>query len=242
MTTTMREEQFWRQRAQTLRNLSCSSSSSSSSSLDVSKLLDRLDSVVYGGGCLEKNEAEECGFVPASNSEEEIENVRKCFQRTLIRHAMVREVEMDLLRRREIENSAALREGDTHYRCEKKLKEIFTTKKKATATKVEEPSSPEFTLSPDVEVETDENADMNKRKVRRRTPGVEKPLSSRSPLSQVNNRRETLHVPVGKPPRGNIKRARTTDDPFPIVISSKENKLIAAEDSYVCPFESSSLR
>jgi len=154
---------------------------------------------------------------------------------------MVREVEMDLLRRREIENSAALHGGDTHYRCEKKLKEIFTTKK-ATATKVEEPSSPEFTLSPDVEVETDENADMNKRKVRRRTPRVEKPLSSRSPLSQVNNRRETLHVPVGKPPRGNIKRARTTDDPFPIEISSKENKLIAAEDSYVCPFESSSLR
>jgi len=235
MATMTREEQFWRQRAQTLRNLSCSSSSSSS--LDVSKLLDRLDSVVFGG-CLEKNEAEECGFVPASNSEEEIENVRKCFQRTLRRNVKIREVEMDLLRRREIENSAELRWGDTHYRCEKKLKEIFTTKKKATATKVEEPSSPEFTLSPD----TDENADMNKRKVRRRTPGVEKPLSSRSPLSQVNNRRETLHVPVGKPPRGNIKRARTTDDPFPIEISSKENKLIAAEDSYVCPFESSSLR
>ena len=89
-----REEQFWRQRAQTLRNLSCSSSSSSS--LDVSKLLHRLDSVVFAGGCLQKNEAEECGFVPASNSEEEIENVRKCFQRTLRRNVKIREVEMGL--------------------------------------------------------------------------------------------------------------------------------------------------
>ena len=99
--------------------------------------------------------------------------------------------------------------------------------------KKEDPLSPEMSLSPDVIA--DEN-DANKRKVRRRTPGGEKP--SRSPLSNVNESGIRYHreVSLGKPPRGNVKRARTTDDPFPVVHSKENNE---SRKSYVCPFESS---
>lgn len=239
-TTTTNEEQFWRQRAQILRNLSrCSSS-------DVSKLVSRLDSVVFGNG---EDGGSSCGFVHVKDTEEEIENVRRCFQRTMRRHESVREVEMDLLKRREIESTNGKRyekeskttrlleeifnennkvdDVSTTQKCSKETKQTKKTKKK------EDPLSPEMSLSPDVIA--DEN-DANKRKVRRRTPGGEKP--SRSPLSNVNESGIRYHreVSLGKPPRGNVKRARTTDDPFPVVHSKESNE---SRKSYVCPFESS---
>jgi len=239
-TTTTNEEQFWRQRAQILRNLSrCSSS-------DVSKLVSRLDSVVFGNG---EDGGSSCGFVHVKDTEEEIENVRRCFQRTMRRHESVREVEMDLLKRREIESTNGKRyekESKTTRLLEEifnennKVDDVSTTQKSSKETKQtkktkkkEDPLSPEMSLSPDVIA--DEN-DANKRKVRRRTPGGEKP--SRSPLSNVNDSGSRHHreVTLGKPPRGNVKRARTTDDPFPVVHSKENNE---SRKSYVCPFESS---
>ena len=245
-TTTTNEEQFWRQRAQILRNLSrCSSS-------DVSKLVSKLDSVVFGNG---EDGGSSCGFVHVKDTEEEIENVRRCFQRTMRRHESVREVEMDLLKRREIESTNGKRyekESKTTRLLEEifnennkktnfnKVDDVSTTQKSSKETKQttktkkkEDPLSPELSLSPDVIA--DEN-DANKRKVRRRTPGGEKP--SRSPLSNVNvsGSRHHREVTLGKPPRGNVKRARTTDDPFPVVHSKENNE---SRKSYVCPFESS---
>lgn len=244
--TTTNEEQFWRQRAQILRNLSCCSSS------DVSKLVSRLDSVVFGNG---EDGGSSCGFVHVKDTEEEIENVRRCFQRTMRRHESVREVEMDLLKRREIESTNGKRyekESKTTRLLEEifnennkktnfnKVDDVSTTQKSSKETKEtkktkkkEDPLSPEMSLSPDVIA--DEN-DANKRKVRRRTPGGEKP--SRSPLSNVNESGIRYHreVSLGKPPRGNVKRARTTDDPFPVVHSKENNE---SRKSYVCPFESS---
>ena len=245
-TITTKEEQFWRQRAEILRNLSCCSSS------DVSKLVSRLDSVVFGNG---EDGGSSCGFVHVKDTEEEIENVRRCFQRTMRRHESVREVEMDLLKRREIESTNGKRyekESKTTRLLEEifnennkktnfnKVDDVSTTQKSSKETKQttktkkkEDPLSPELSLSPDVIA--DEN-DANKRKVRRRTPGGEKP--SRSPLSNVNDSGSRHHreVTLGKPPRGNVKRARTTDDPFPVVHSKENNE---SRKSYVCPFESS---
>jgi len=240
--STTNEEQFWRQRAQILRNLSCSSS-------DVSKLVSRLDSVVFGRGNDGEDGGSSCGFVHVKDTEEEIENVRRCFQRTMRRHESVREVEMDLLKRREIESTNGKR-GEKESKTTRLLEEIFnennkvddisTTQKSSKETKQmkktkkkEDPLSPEMSLSPDVIA--DEN-DANKRKVRRRTPGGEKP--SRSPLSNVNDSSSSHHreVSLGKPPRGNVKRARTTGDPFPVVHSKENNE---SRKSYVCPFESS---
>lgn len=245
-TITTKEEQFWRQRAEILRNLSCCSSS------DVSKLVSRLDSVVFGNG---EDGGSSCGFVHVKDTEEEIENVRRCFQRTMRRHESVREVEMDLLKRREIESTNGKRyekESKTTRLLEEifnennkktnfnKVDDVSTTQKSSKETKQttktkkkEDPLSPEMSLSPDVIA--DEN-DANKRKVRRRTPGGEKP--SRSPLSNVNDSGSRHHreVTLGKPPRGNVKRARTTDDPFPVVHSKENNE---SRKSYVCPFESS---
>ena len=237
--STTNEEQFWRQRAQILRNLSCCSSS------DVSKLVSRLDSVVFGNG---EDGGSSCGFVHVKDTEEEIENVRRCFQRTMRRHESVREVEMDLLKRREIESTNGKR-GEKESKTTRLLEEIFNennkvddvstthqksskeTKQTKKTKKKEDPLSPEMSLSPDVIA--DEN-DANKRKVRRRTPGGEKP--SRSPLSNVNDSGSRHHreVTLGKPPRGNVKRARTTDDPFPVVHSKENNE---SRKSYVCPFE-----
>ncbi|CAL6336900.1 unnamed protein product [Bathycoccus prasinos] len=232
--STTNEEQFWRQRAQILRNLSCCSSS------DVSKLVSRLDSVVFGNG---EDGGSSCGFVHVKDTEEEIENVRRCFQRTMKRHESVREVEMDLLKRREIESTNGKRyekESKTTRLLEEIFNDVPTTQKSSKETKQtkktkkkEDPLSPEMSLSPDLIA--DEN-DANKRKVRRRTPGGEKP--SRSPLSNVNESGSRYHreVSLGKPPRGNVKRARTTDDPFPVVHSKENNE---SRKSYVCPFESS---
>ena len=228
------EEEFWRQRARVLRNLSCCCSSSSSSRwngngvLGVQKLLDRLD-------CLTDDDA--FGFVQVNEREEEIENARKCFERTLRRHEMVREMEMDLLKRREFESR-----NTTNNTA--RLEEIFKTKKTSpilvSKTKKEEttttPLSPEMSLSPDV---TNDNDTENKRKVRRRTATHPDEKTTRSPLSNViNNRRRE----AGKPPRGNVKRSRSTDDPLvtTLTTSSKEHDN-AKEDSYVCPFESSTL-
>lgn len=239
--TTTNEEQFWRQRAQILRNLSCCSSS------DVSKLVSRLDSVVFGNG---EDGGSSCGFVHVKDTEEEIENVRRCFQRTMRRHESVREVEMDLLKRREIESTNGKRyekESKTTRLLEEifnennKVDDVSTTQKSSKETKQtkktkkkEDPLSPEMSLSPDVIA--DEN-DANKRKVRRRTPGGEKPSPvGGSPLSNVNDSGSHREVSLGKPPRGNVKRARTTDDPFPVVHSKENNE---SRKSYVCPFESS---
>ena len=234
------EEEFWRQRARVLRNLSCCCSSSSSSRwngngvLGVQKLLDRLD-------CLTDSD-DAVGFVQVNEREEEIENARKCFERTLRRHEMVREMEMDLLKRREFESR-----NTTSNNTATRLEEIFKTKKTSpillvSKTKKEEttttttPLSPEMSLSPDV---TNDNDTENKRKVRRRTATHSDEKTTRSPLSNViNNRRRE----AGKPPRGNVKRSRATDDPLvtTLTTSTKEHDN-AKEDSYVCPFESSTL-
>ena len=235
---TEEEEEFWRQRARVLRNLSCCCSSSSSSRwngngvLGVQKLLDRLD-------CLTDSD-DAVGFVQVNEREEEIENARKCFERTLRRHEMVREMEMDLLKRREFERRNTINNTA-------RLEEIFKTKKTSpillvSKTKKEEttttttPLSPEMSLSPDV---TNDNDTENKRKVRRRTATHPDEKTTRSPLSNViNNRRRE----AGKPPRGNVKRSRATDDPLvtTLTTSTKEHDN-AKEDSYVCPFESSTL-
>ena len=240
------EEEFWRQRARVLRNLSCCCSSSGTSSssssrwnfgngvLGVQKLLDRLD---Y---CLTDSD-DAFGFVQVNEREEEIENARKCFERTLRRHEMVREMEMDLLKRREFESR-----NTTSNNTATRLEEIFKTKKTSpillvSKTKKEEtttttPLSPEMSLSPDV---TNDNDTENKRKVRRRTATHPDEKTTRSPLSNViNNRRRE----AGKPPRGNVKRSRATDDPLvtTLTTSTKEHDN-AKEDSYVCPFESSTL-
>jgi len=241
------EEEFWRQRARVLRNLSCCCSSSGTSSsssssrwnfgngvLGVQKLLDRLD---Y---CLTDSD-DAFGFVQVNEREEEIENARKCFERTLRRHEMVREMEMDLLKRREFESR-----NTTSNNTATRLEEIFKTKKTSpillvSKTKKEEtttttPLSPEMSLSPDV---TNDKDTENKRKVRRRTATHPDEKTTRSPLSNViNNRRRE----AGKPPRGNVKRSRATDDPLvtTLTTSTKEHDN-AKEDSYVCPFESSTL-
>ena len=245
-TTEEEEEEFWRQRARVLRNLSCCCSSSGTSSssssrwnfgngvLGVQKLLDRLD---Y---CLTDSD-DAFGFVQVNEREEEIENARKCFERTLRRHEMVREMEMDLLKRREFESR-----NTTSNNTATRLEEIFKTKKTSpillvSKTKKEEtttttPLSPEMSLSPDV---TNDNDTENKRKVRRRTATHPDEKTTRSPLSNViNNRRRE----AGKPPRGNVKRSRATDDPLvtTLTTSTKEHDN-AKEDSYVCPFESSTL-
>ena len=242
-TTEEEEEEFWRQRARVLRNLSCCCSSSSGTSssrwngngvLGVQKLLDRLD---Y---CLTDSD-DAFGFVQVNEREEEIENARKCFERTLRRHEMVREMEMDLLKRREFESR-----NTTSNNTATRLEEIFKTKKTSpillvSKTKKEEtttttPLSPEMSLSPDV---TNDNDTENKRKVRRRTATHPDEKTTRSPLSNViNNRRRE----AGKPPRGNVKRSRATDDPLvtTLTTSTKEHDN-AKEDSYVCPFESSTL-
>ena len=227
------EEEFWRQRARVLRNLSCCCSSSSrwngNGVLGVQKLLDRLD-------CLTDSD-DAVGFVQVNEREEEIENARKCFERTLRRHEMVREMEMDLLKRREFE-----RRNTTNNTA--RLEEIFKTKKTSpilvSKTKKEEttttPLSPEMSLSPDV---TNDNDTENKRKVRRRTATHPDEKTTRSPLSNViNNRRRE----AGKPPRGNVKRSRSTDDPLVTTLTtSRKEHDNAKEDSYVCPFESSTL-
>ena len=233
------EEEFWRQRARVLRNLSCCCSSSSSrwngnGVLGVQKLLDRLDYCVTDSD-------DAFGFVQVNEREEEIENARKCFERTLRRHEMVREMEMDLLKRREFESR-----NTTSNNTATRLEEIFKTKKTSpillvSKTKKEEtttttPLSPEMSLSPDV---TNDNDTENKRKVRRRTATHPDEKTTRSPLSNViNNRRRE----AGKPPRGNVKRSRATDDPLvtTLTTSTKEHDN-AKEDSYVCPFESSTL-
>ena len=202
--------------------------------MGVQKLLDRLD---Y---CLTDSD-DAFGFVQVNEREEEIENARKCFERTLRRHEMVREMEMDLLKRREFESR-----NTTSNNTATRLEEIFKTKKTSpillvSKTKKEEtttttPLSPEMSLSPDV---TNDNDTENKRKVRRRTATHPDEKTTRSPLSNViNNRRRE----AGKPPRGNVKRSRATDDPLvtTLTTSTKEHDN-AKEDSYVCPFESSTL-
>ena len=234
------EEEFWRQRARVLRNLSCCCSSSSSrwngnGVLGVQKLLDRLDYCVTDSD-------DAFGFVQVNEREEEIENARKCFERTLRRHEMVREMEMDLLKRREFESR-----NTTSNNTATRLEEIFKTKKTSpillvSKTKKEEttttttPLSPEMSLSPDV---TNDNDTENKRKVRRRTATHPDEKTTRSPLSNViNNRRRE----AGKPPRGNVKRSRATDDPLVTTLTTSTKEYDnAKEDSYVCPFESSTL-
>ncbi len=233
------EEEFWRQRARVLRNLSCCCSSSSSSRwngngvLGVQKLLDRLD-------CLTDSD-DAVGFVQVNEREEEIENARKCFERTLRRHEMVREMEMDLLKRREFErrnttNNTARLEEIFKTKKTSPILLVSKTKKEETTTTTTTPLSPEMSLSPDV---TNDNDTENKRKVRRRTATHPDEKTTRSPLSNViNNRRRE----AGKPPRGNVKRSRATDDPLvtTLTTSTKEHDN-AKEDSYVCPFESSTL-
>ena len=63
------------------------------------------------------------------DTEEEIENVRRCFQRTMRRHESVREVEMDLLKRREIESTNGKR-YEKESKTTRLLEEIFNENNK----------------------------------------------------------------------------------------------------------------